>query len=346
VQVSDTGCGIDEKDLNAIFERFYQSNKNESDIIGSGIGLHLVKEYVLLHEGKIGVSSKINEGSTFYVSIPVDLKGKENEETVEQEENLPKESDRKTLLIVEDNEEFRRFLVEQLSSRFNMLQASDGEQGLGIASQKYPDLIISDLMMPGMNGIELCKKIKNSLQTSHIPVILLTARLSDEAKIECYRAGADSYIAKPFNFEVLLTRIEMLIEQQDKRKRLFHEAINVQPGSITTTSLDEEFIRKALQLIEKNIDSPDYSNDDLSRDLGMSRSCLYPKFQSITGQTPNHFIRSIRLKRAAQLLQTNVHTVSEISWMVGINDIKYFNKYFKEEFGKTPTQYRADTLVL
>ena len=340
VQISDTGRGIDEKDINSIFERFYQSDKNESGIIGSGIGLHLVKEYVLLHEGKIGVSSKINEGSTFSVSIPADLKGKEDEEIVCREENLRREPDRKTVLIVEDNEEFRRFLVEQLCGRFNILQADDGEQGLEIAVQKYPDLIVSDLMMPKMNGLELCKKIKNDIQTSHIPVILLTARLSDEAKIECYKAGADSYIAKPFNYEVLLTRIEMLIEQQEKRKRLFREAIDVQPGSITTTSLDTEFIEKTLQLIEKNIANPDYSNDDLSRDLGMSRSCLYPKFQSITGQTPNRFIRSIRLKRAAQLLQTGTYTVSEISWMVGFNDIKYFNKYFKEEFGKTPTQYR------
>jgi signal transduction histidine kinase/DNA-binding response OmpR family regulator/ligand-binding sensor domain-containing protein len=340
VQISDTGRGIDEKDLDSIFERFYQSDKNDSDITGSGIGLHLVKEYVLLHEGKISVSSKINEGSAFCVSIPVDLKGKENEETVDQEENMQKEPDRKTLLIVEDNEEFRHFIVEQLSSRFNMLQAGDGEQGLAIASQKYPDLIISDLMMPVMNGLELCEKIKNDIQTSHIPVILLTARLSDEAKIESYRAGADSYIAKPFNFEVLLIRIEMLIEQQEKRKRLFREAIEVQPDSITTTSVDMEFITKTLRLIEKNIDNPDYSNDDLSKDLGMSRSCLYPKFQSITGQTPNHFIRSIRLKRAAQLLQASQYTVSEISWKVGINDIKYFNKYFKEEFGVTPTQYR------
>jgi CheY-like chemotaxis protein/methylphosphotriester-DNA--protein-cysteine methyltransferase len=283
------------------------------------------------------IKQPVKEYVTFYISIPADLKEKENEETVEQEE-----PDRKTLLIVEDNVEFRRFLVEQLSNRFNMLQAGDGEQGLETAAQKYPDLIISDLMMPVMNGLELCEKIKNNLQTSHIPVILLTARLSDEAKIECYRAGADSYIAKPFNFEVLLTRIEMLIEQQEKRKRLFREELDVQPDSITTTSLDKEFIGKTLQLIEKNIGNPDYSNDDLGRDLGMSRSCLYPKFQSIAGQTPNHFIRSIRLKRAAQLLQAGQYTVSEISWMVGINDIKYFNKYFKEEFGVTPTQYKKE----
>ncbi len=197
-------------------------------------------------------------------------------------------------------------------------------------------------MMPRMTGVELCSRLKNDIRFSHIPVILLTAKLSDEAKIESYKAGADSYIAKPFNFEVLQTRIEMLIEQQEKRKRIFRKNIDVQPSEITTTSLDEEFIKKALELIEKNIGNAEYSNDDLSRDLGMSRSSLYPKFQSITGQTPNHFIRSIRLKRAAQLLQSTQSNISEISWMVGISDVKYFNKYFKEDFGQTPSQYRAE----
>jgi DNA-binding response OmpR family regulator/two-component sensor histidine kinase len=345
IVIADTGCGIPEKELQTVFERFYQSENNASEKAGSGIGLHLVKEYVELHEGRITVDSKINEGSVFSVFIPADLKGKEDTAQVQsfEQEGIQKGKSRKTLLIVEDHAEFRQFLTEQLSNQFNVLQAADGEVGKETAQKKHPDLIISDLMMPTLDGLELCRLLKNDIQTSHIPVILLTARLSDEAKIDSYKAGADSYISKPFNFEVLLTRIEKLIEQQDKRKRLFHETINVQPGSITTTSLDEEFIRTALQLIEKNIDSSDYSNNDLSRDLGMSRSCLYPKFQSITGQTPTHFIRSIRLKRAAQLLQAKQHTVSEISWMVGINDIKYFNKYFKEEFGKTPTQYRADS---
>ncbi|MDR1610704.1 MAG: response regulator, partial [Candidatus Symbiothrix sp.] len=345
ITITDTGCGISEKEQQTIFERFYQSENNASDKVGSGIGLHLVKEYIELHEGKITVNSKPNEGSAFSVFIPADLKGKEDAKPhslLPEESDMQPEPDKKTLLIVEDNTEFRHFLAEQLSSLFNVLEASDGVEGEETARQKYPDLIVSDLMMPGQDGLELCRRLKNDIQTSHIPVILLTARLSDEAKIESYKAGADSYIAKPFNFEVLQTRIEMLIEQQDKRKKLFHKTIDVQPGSITTTSLDKEFIGKTIQLIEKNIGNPDYSNDDLGRDLGMSRSCLYPKFQSITGQTPNHFIRSIRLKRAAQLLQAGQYTVSEISWMVGINDVKYFNKYFKEEFGVTPTQYRKE----
>ena len=344
IVVTDTGCGIADDDLQTIFERFYQGN-NSSNKVGSGIGLHLVKEYVELHQGNISVSSKTNEGSIFTVFIPVDLKGEEHETSdslLMDDEGKRQEVDKKTLLIVEDNFEFRRFLAEQLEKEFNVIQASDGEEGEKIVRNNYPDLIISDLMMPRVDGLELCRRLKNNINSSHIPFILLTARISDDAKIDSYKAGADSYIAKPFNFEVLQTRIDMLIEQQEKRKKLFHKTIEVQPGNITTTSLDEQFIIKTLQLIEKNINNPDYSIDDLSKDIGMSRSSLYPKIQSITGLTPNNFIRSIRLKRAAQLLQKTQHTVSEIAWMVGFNSVKYFNKYFKEDFTKTPTQYRIE----
>jgi signal transduction histidine kinase/ligand-binding sensor domain-containing protein/AraC-like DNA-binding protein len=345
VVIADTGCGISEKEQQIIFERFYQSENNFSEKAGYGIGLHLVKEYVELHGGKITVDSKVNEGSAFSVFIPTDLKGEEYTKipaiSTEQKDIRKRES-RKTLLIVEDHTDFRQLLANQLNSQFNVLQAADGEDGENIAQTKYPDLIVSDLMMPRMDGLELCRRLKNNIKTSHIPVILLTARLSDDAKIESYKSGADSYIAKPFNFDVLQIRIEMLIEQQEKRKKLFHKTIDVQPNSITTTSLDEEFIKKALQYVEENIANPDYSNDDLSRDLGMSRSNMYPKLQSITGLTPNNFIRSIRLKRAAQLLKTTQYTVSEIAWMAGFNSIKYFNKYFKENFGKTPTEYKED----
>jgi DNA-binding response OmpR family regulator len=342
LEISDTGCGIEEKDLDLIFDRFFQSESNDSSATGSGIGLHLVKEYVLLHEGSIRVSSKISEGSTFTIDIPTDLSGDDDTEN----NSLPSEeqayTEKKTLLIVEDNPEFRHFLAEQLSRQFNVLQAGDGEQGLEIASQKYPDLIISDLMMPVMNGLEMCERVKTDLHISHIPVILLTARLSDEAKAESYRAGADSYISKPFSFDVLMARIEMLIEQQEKRRELFRKNIEIQPESITITSLDEQFVTQALASVEKNIQNPEYSTADLCDDLGMSKSRLYPKFQSITGLTPNNFIRSIRLKRAAQLLKDSQYNINEISDMAGFNTIKYFNKYFKEEFGITPTEYRKE----
>ena len=187
-----------------------------------------------------------------------------------------------------------------------------------------------------------CVRIKNNIQTSHIPIILLTARISDEARIESYKAGADSYISKPFNYDILLTRINMLLEQQEKRKEIFHKEIEISPQNITITSLDEEFVEKALRLVEENMENPEFSVNNLCDDLGMSRSQLYRKFESITGLTPNDFIRSVRLKRAAQLLRGSSYNISEISDRVGFNSIKYFNKYFKEEFGFTPTQYRSN----
>jgi signal transduction histidine kinase/DNA-binding response OmpR family regulator/ligand-binding sensor domain-containing protein len=347
IEIADTGCGIPAKDLHTVFERFYQSKSNDSDKIGSGIGLHLVKEYVELHSGRITLNSKVDEGSLFTVFIPTDLSGNSSSETQLMQENEPEDlllssGKTQTLLIVEDNTEFRNFLAEQLSRKFHVLQAANGKEGEETALKENPDLIITDLMMPVLNGLDLCQHLKNNIQTSHIPVILLTARFSDEAQIESYKAGADSYIAKPFNFEVLQTRIETLIEQQEKRKKQFHRNIEITPGDITTTSLDEELVKKALFFVEKNISNPDYSVDDLSSDIALSRSQLYRKLQSIIGLSPTEFIRSIRLKRAAQLLKDSQYNISEISDRAGFNTIRYFNRYFKDEFGVTPTQYRQE----
>ncbi len=351
IEISDTGCGIPEKDLGTIFERFYQSGIS-SESTGSGIGLHMVKEYVTLHGGKINVQSKEKVGSTFTILIPLDLEKDENatilsegtshSETTIREKNLPKGM--KTLLIVEDNTEFRHFLTEWLSTDFQIIEACDGVEGEEKAIHHSPDLIISDMMMPRRDGLKMCKLIKGNIQTSHIPIILLTARTSDEARIESYEAGADSYISKPFNFEILQTRIKMLLEQQEHRKERFHKEINISPQEITITSIDEDFMKKALTLVEENMENPEFSVNQLCSDLAMSRSQLYRKFESITGLTPNDFIRSVRLKRAAQLLcESNCH-ISEISDLVGFNSIKYFNKYFKEEFNVTPTQYRSQHL--
>ena len=349
IEVSDTGCGIDEKDLPHIFERFYQI-KDDNAPAGSGIGLHLVKEYARLHNGDITVSSQINIGSTFTVYIPVDLPKsndknhqEEKEEKYEINDIIPdtkEKDDRKKLLVVEDNDEFRNYLTEQLSECYRVIDASNGEEAEKLILSEYPDLIISDLMMPKMDGIELCQRVKSNIQTSHTPFILLTARTSDESKMEGYEAGADSYISKPFSFELLCIRIKKLIEQQENRKMLFHKTIEITPSSITTTSLDEELVRKALHFVEENIDNPEYSIEDLSKDLGLSKTHLNRKLQSIVDLTPLQFIRSIRLKRAAQLLTNSQYNINEISYMVGFNTLKYFNSHFKEEFQMTPSQYR------
>ena len=351
LSILDSGCGISENEQQTIFNRFYQSESNNLDTTGSGIGLHLAKEYVELHGGYITVSSKPGKGSAFSISIPADLQVSGDNAKMEDspstepsllfETEINRMQEQKILLIVEDNVELRHFLAEQLGDKFNVLQAADGKQGADIALRKLPDLIVSDLMMPIVNGLELCQSLKTDIQTSHIPIILLTAKLSDETKIESYKAGADSYIAKPFNYEVLLARIEMFIEQQEKRKKLFYKTIEITPSSITTTSLDEALIKKALLAAEKNMDNSEYSVDELASELALSRRQLSRKFQSIIGLTPSEFICSIRLKRAAQLLKDSQYNISEISDIVGFSTIRSFNQNFKDEFGLTPTQYRA-----
>ena len=347
LKVADTGTGIAEEDLPHVFERFYQARKNiNHNFPGSGIGLHLIKEYIELHNGCVSVESTWGVGSTFCVAIPMDLQPENPSvrqtvtEVVEvaSEESVFSDS-RPLLLVVEDNKEFREFLREQLSEWYQIIDAPDGEEGEKLAVRQNPDLIISDIMMPNVDGIELCQRIKTNLQTSHIPVILLTARASDESKAMGYEAGADSYISKPFSIDVLLTRVRKLIELQKRRQETFHKEIVVSPSSITITSLDEQLVQKALECVERNMDNTEYSVEELSADLAMNRATLYRKLQGITGQTPKDFIRSIRLKRAAQLLRDTDLSISEIADHVGFSTPRYFTKLFKETFGMLPSQY-------
>ena len=351
ISVEDTGVGMSEEDIKHIFERFYQSSNNAEGTVGSGIGLHLVKEYVRMHQGEIEVESKQDEGTIFRLLIPMDLKpagenAHENNETTGDapEEHTQLQEDTKLkILVVEDNNDMRAFLAEQLEEQHTVFTAADGEEGYKLAQEHNPDLIVSDIMMPKVDGIELCRMIKTNVQTSHIPVILLSARTADNVKISGYEVGADSYISKPFNFELLLVRIKKLIEQQEDRRKEFKKNISVDPSAITITSLDEQLVKKALELIEKNMDNTSYSVESLSSDMGMSRMNLYRKIQSITGQTPTEFIRSIRLKRAAQILSAdNKLSMAEVADMVGFSSSSYFTKCFKEQFGVLPTQYAAE----
>ena len=245
-------------------------------------------------------------------------------------------------MIVEDNEEFRQFLAEELGHRFQILTARNGIEGEKVVTEEFPDLVVSDLMMPERDGAEFCRRLRSNIQTSHIPFILLTARNSDKARVEGYEAGVDSYISKPFNLDMLLARINQLIAQQSKRQQQFRNSLEISFEEITTTSLDEKLMQKALDSVKKNMDNPDYSIADLSEDVGMSRTQLNRKLQSIVNMTPLQFIRSVRLKRAGQLLRTTRLGVSEIADLTGFNTIKYFNQHFKEEFGMTPTQFREE----
>lgn len=349
VKVADTGIGISEEDLPHVFERFYQAIKNVgNNTLGSGIGLHLIKEYIELHDGCASVESILGVGSTFSITVPTDLYPEESsvqhlpaEENREEEvrESALSSEIKPLLLVVEDNKEFRLFLREQLSEWYNIIDAPDGEEGERLAVKQNPDLIISDIMMPNVDGIELCHRIKTNLQTSHIPIILLTARASDESKAMGYEAGADSYISKPFSVDVLLTRVRKLIEQQKKRQETFHKEIVITPSSITITSLDEQLVQKALECVERNMDNTEYSVEELSADLAMNRATLYRKLQGITGQTPKDFIRSIRLKRAAQLLKDTDLSISEIADHVGFSTSRHFAKVFRETFGLIPSRF-------
>lgn len=347
ISVLDTGCGIPADDLLTIFDRFGQANNQRNEHGGSGIGLYLVKEYVGLHKGRTEVESQMDKGTVLHIWLPTDLTAvydipsssdDSSERDGDQSGDAPKH---KKILVVEDNLEFRKFLRSELGKHFDVMEACDGEEGEKLALEKEPDLILSDLMMPKVDGIVLCQRLKRNLQTSHIPIILLTAKISDEARMSVYAAGADSYLSKPVVYEVLLTRIEMLIEQQEMRKKLFLTTIEVTPSSITMNSLDEELVQKALQSVERNMDNTQYAVEDLGKDIGLSRGHLYRKLQSITGQSPADFIRAIRLKRAAQLLRDTQLNVAEIAYMVGFNALKYFNKHFKDMFGITPSQYRS-----
>ena len=345
LEVSDTGMGIAETDREHIFERFYQSASNTTPQ-GSGIGLCLVKQYAEMHGGEVGVDSEVGRGSTFWVEIPMTLRasnaGEPKPEGPETTEASGEASAHCRLLIVEDNPDFRTYMAEELAGEFDVRQAEDGEEGLRKAYECHPDIIVCDVMMPRMDGFELCKRLKNDIETSHIPIILLTARAEDDVRREGYESGADAYLSKPFNMEVLLARIRNLIEERRRRIRSFTSEADISPAQITVTPLDRQLIDRIMEHVERNIGNPNYSVEELSSDVAMHRMNLYRKLQSITGMTPSEFLRTMRLKRAAQLLaQDGNLSVTEVSEMVGFNTPKYFTRYFREMFGCTPSQYHA-----
>ena len=339
LEVKDTGRGIAADQLPHIFERFYQASTNHTETAGTGIGLHIVKEYTRLMGGKVTAESTLGNGTTFRLTLPVSPISHEEKDSESTENKELMNSGRPSILIVEDNVEFRTFLKEQLDGQYDVLIAGDGKEGEQIAIDKNPTLIVSDVMMPVMDGMELCERVKNNIHTSHIPIILLTARDSDEDEISGYEVGADSYIVKPFNFDVLLVRIKKLIELQEKRKNSFQTSIEITPSTVTVASLDEKLMQKILVCVEKNMDNSEYSVEQLAQDVGMSRMHLYRKTQALTGQTPVRLIRSIRMKRAAQLLRDSGQSVKEVAYMAGFSSIPYFAKCFKEMFGMLPSEY-------
>ena len=250
-------------------------------------------------------------------------------------------SEKGTVLLVEDNEDFRFYLKDNLKHRYSVIEAVNGKEGWEKVKNLQPDLVVSDIMMPAMNGLELSKKIKSDPLTSHIPVVLLTAMTAVETELEGFQAGANDYITKPFTFEILASRIKNMLNLQEQLRKKFQKLVEINPGEITVTPVDEDFMKRAFAAVEKNISQPDFSVEDLSRELFISRVALYKKLLSLTGKTPIEFIRVMRLKRAAQLLKKTKLTIAEVAYEVGFNNPKLFTRHFKEEFQLTPSQYQT-----
>lgn len=367
IKVSDTGVGIRDEDKERIFERFYQVEQEEPEhqSTGSGIGLSLVRDFVTLHEGTVRVVDNVGSGSVFLIELPVKHvhvspsklaplaeEQEEHEELLPgmEEEPLPDElpddmgednedeKEKPLALIVDDNEDLVAFMKDSLSLYFRIQSASNGREAWQKISELMPDIIVSDVMMPEMDGNELCRWVKTDKRTSDIPMILLTARQAVEDKVEGLTIGADDYVTKPFNVEILILRMRKLIDLSKKRKA--KSLIDPEPSEIAITSLDEKLVENAIKYVEANIGRCDLSVEELSRGLGMSRVHLYKKLLQITGKTPIEFIRVIRLKRAAQMLRESQQNVSEIAYQLGFNNPKYFSKYFKDEFGVLPSVYQ------
>lgn len=350
ISVKDSGIGIPRDKHEKIFEQFFQ-HELPGNVInqGSGVGLALVKEFVKLHQGTVRVESEPDKGSCFIVTLPVITEVSVETDLIEEniatagidqsDENTSRQHKSVSVLIIEDNHDLRFYLKDNLRHRYTVYEASDGTEGYKKVLSLFPDLVISDIVLPGMDGIEICRKIKTDRRTSHIPVILLTAHTTTDQKISGFEAGADDYITKPFTYEILESRIRNLIRQRDALRKSFQNQIEIEPSAVEVVSLDKKFIQKAIEIVEKNIDNTEFSVEELSHELNMSRVNLYKKLLSLTGKTPIEFIRIIRLKRAAQLLRGSQLTISEIAYKVGFNNPKYFTKYFKEEFGVLPSVY-------
>ncbi|WP_153631108.1 response regulator [Prolixibacter sp. SD074] len=243
---------------------------------------------------------------------------------------------------MEDNEELRQYLKENLEEKYEVIEAANGRQALEVLEKTLPDLILSDIMMPELDGVEFCRRVKDDKITSHIPFIFLTAKISEQHKLEGLQSGADDYIIKPFNFEILWIKIQNLIQLKKNIREVFKSKMNIEPKDISITSLDEKFMAKALDIIEEHMADIGFSVAEFGRQMGISRMQLYNKIVALTGSTPLEFIRILRLKRAAQLLQKSQLSVSEVAYQVGFNDPKYFSMHFKKEFQILPSKYREE----
>jgi signal transduction histidine kinase/DNA-binding response OmpR family regulator/ligand-binding sensor domain-containing protein len=348
--VADTGIGIKKENRERIFERFFQEGR-ETEYVGSGIGLYIVKEYVAMHGGEVRVEDNHPEGTIMEVMLPMDCEERKAATTVmsaEEETSTDREDatikasagrERKRLLVVEDNDDMREFLHRSLKDDYEVVTAENGREALERIQQEDVDMVVSDVMMPEMDGRQLCHRIKTDMRWSHIPVVMLTAKSAEQNVVEGLRDGADDYIAKPFNLEILKLRIARILEWTKKNHREFGTKMDIKPSDITVSSIDEQLIARATKEVEAHMDDGAYSVEELSRAVGMTRGHLYKKLMAITGRSPLEFIRTLRVKRGRALLEQSGASVAEVAWQVGLSP-KLFAKYFKDEFGCLPSEWK------
>ena len=358
ISVTDSGCGISNNELPYIFDRFYQA-KNAGR--GTGIGLAIVKAFTELHHGVVSATSVEGKGSTFSINIPVRQEGTVSKQPTEKVEQLvepsaikeipnqarhidelvqPHQTDKPEVLIIDDNIDIRTYLRSVLSEKYNVSEASDGKVGLELARKIVPDIVLSDIMMPVMDGLEFCQQLKTDKAISHIPVILLTARSLDEQRAEGYEHGADAYISKPFSLRLLLSRIDNLIESRKKLNQTWSKGVEDDEIGNLSNEIDKSFLKQLRKIIQENLSNSDLSVEQIGDEIGLSRVQLYRKVKSLTGYSPVEMLRKARLMRARHLLQTTDKSVSEVAYAVGFSTPSYFSKCYKEEFDLQPAQER------
>ena len=346
IKVIDTGIGIPREKHDKVFERFFQDNLPESLLNqGSGIGLSITREFVKMHGGEISIESEPGNGTCFTVQLPVGLECEKIISSTDQSGILKHEeapvilSKKPVVLLIEDNDDLRFYLKDNLKHSFTIVEAVNGKDGWQKALALHPNLIVSDVSMPEMNGIDLCKKIKADKRTAHLPIILLTALTDEENQLAGLTNGANDYISKPFNFQILLSKINGLLLMQKTLKKTYQKQVEVNAQDIQVVSEDERFLKNVFFCIEKNITNPNFSVEELSRQLSLSRISLYKRLLSLTGKTPVDCIRTIRLKRSIQLLEKSKLNIAGVAYESGFNNPNYFSRVFKDEYGMLPSEY-------
>jgi DNA-binding response OmpR family regulator len=358
LSVTDNGVGIKPSELKNIFERFYQADYQNKKNKGVGIGLSFSHSLAKIHGGALAVKSKLNEGSTFTLTLPLGTAHLASEQMIDDKEliltniEMPihqasegqevvfyKNDKKPLLLIIEDNIEINHYIASELSEDYAIISCVNGSKGLELASEKSPDVIISDIMMPGIDGLEVCRQVKKDIQINHIPFILLSAKTTNESRVEGLQAGADVYLIKPFNMDVLKMQISSLLENRIRIHDEFKKS-PFEPSLVDINGVEEQFIQNVIEEIERNLDNASFTTNLLAKNIGMSRTTFYNKIKAITGLKPTEFVRNYRLKIAAQYLKKGF-SAKESMYRTGFNTAGYFTQSFKTLYKMTPSEYTA-----